>query len=152
MDGEPVTFREALDEHPTRWQKAIADKYLSHKENGTWKPANLPPGKKALSSKWVFKNKTNADGSIRHKARLVVRGFEQRQGIDFKETFAPVAKFPTVRIMLALATHFDWEIEQMDVKTAFLYPEIEDEVYISIPEGYRQFHPARHSPKRFLGY
>jgi len=152
MDGEPVTFREALDEHPTRWQKAIADKYLSHKENGTWKPANLPPGKKALSSKWVFKNKTNADGSIRHKARLVVRGFEQRQGIDFKETFAPVAKFPTVRIMLALATHFDWEIEQMDDKTAFLYPEIEDEVYISIPEGYRQFHPARHSPKRFLGY
>ena len=85
---------------------------------------------------------TNADGSIRHKARLVVRGFEQCQGIDFKETFAPVAKFPTVRIMLALATHFNWEIEQMDVKTAFLYPEIEDEVYISIPEGYRQFHPG----------
>jgi len=140
-DGEPVTYREALAEHPTRWQKAIADEYLSHKENGTWTPADLPPGKKALSSKWVFKNKTNADGTIRHKARLVVRGFEQREGIDFKETFAPVAKFPTVRIMLALATHFDWETEMMDVKTAFLYPEIEDEVYIAIPEGYHKFHP-----------
>ena len=142
-DGEPVTFQDALDEHPTRWQKAIAEEYASHEENGTWRPATLPAGRKALSTKWVFKNKTNADGSIRHKARLVVRGFEQKQGIDFQETFAPVAKFPTVRIMLALATHFDWEIHQMDVKTAFLYPVIEDEVYISIPEGYQEFHPDK---------
>ena len=64
-----------------------------------------------------------------------MRGFERREGIDFEETFAPMAKFTTVRIMLALATHFDWEIQQMDDKTAFLYPEIEEEVYIAIPEG-----------------
>jgi hypothetical protein len=89
----------------------------------------------------VFKFKTNADGSRRYKARLVVRGFEQREGIDFEETFAPVAKFPTVRIMFALAAHFDWDIEQMDVKTAFLYPEIDEEVYIKMPEGYRLFYP-----------
>ena len=140
-DGEPVTFQEALDEHPTWWQKAIAEEYASHKENGTWRPATLPAGRKALSTKWVFKNKTNADGSTRHKARLVVRGFEQKQGIDFQEWFAPVAKFPTVRILLALATHFDGEIHQMDVKMAFLYPEIKDEFYISIAEAYQQFHP-----------
>ena len=139
-DGEPVTLGEAL-EAPEKWHEAIADEFRSHKDNGTWKPAKLPPGKKALSTKWVFKIKTNADGSLRYKARLVVRGFEQREGIDYKETFAPVAKFATVRILLALATHFDWEVEQMDVKTAFLYPEIEDEVYISKPEGYNAFHP-----------
>ena len=75
----------------------------------------LPVGKKALRTKSVFKSETNADGSRRYKARLVVRGFEQREGIDFAETFAPVAKFTTVRIMLALATHSDWEVEQMDV-------------------------------------
>ena len=71
----------------------------------------------------------------------MVRGFEQQEGIDFEETFAPVAKLPTVRIMLALATHFDWEIHQMDVKTAFLYPNIKEEVYIAMPEGYKEFHP-----------
>jgi transposase InsO family protein len=140
-DGEPVTLSEALAEEPIKWRHAVVDELQSHKENGTWKRADLPPGKKAISTKWVFKFKTNADGSRRYKARLVVRGFEQREGIDFEETFAPVAKFTTVRIMLALATHFDWEIEQMDVKTAFLYPEVEEEVYISIPEGYKMLYP-----------
>jgi len=140
-DGEPVTLREALQEEPIKWREAIADEFKSHQENGTWVPAKLPAGKKGISTKWVFKFKTNADGSRRYKARLVVRGYEQRAGIDFEETFAPVAKFTTVRVMLALATHFDWEIHQMDVKTAFLYPEIEEEVYITIPEGYDEFHP-----------
>jgi transposase InsO family protein len=140
-DGEPVTFTEALAEEPVKWRHAIADELKSHMDNGTWRQATLPPGKRALSTKWVFKFKTNADGSRRYKARLVVRGFEQREGIDFEETFAPVAKFTTVRILLALAAHFDWDIEQMDVKTAFLYPEIEEEVYIAMPEGYKMFYP-----------
>lgn len=140
-DGEPVTLTEALMEEPLEWNRAVADELKSHMDNGTWTRATLPAGKKALNTKWIFKFKTNADGSRRYKARLVVRGFEQREGIDFEETFAPVAKFTTVRIMLALATHFDWEIEQMDVKTAFLYPEIEEEVYIRMPEGYKMFYP-----------
>ena len=140
-DGEPTTLTEALKEEPVEWNRAIADELHSHMENGMWTQATLPVGKKALSTKWVFKFKTNVDGSRRYKARLVVRGFEQREGIDFEETFAPVAKFTPVRIMLALATHFDWEVEQMDVKTAFLYPEIEEEVYITMPEGYKLFHP-----------
>jgi len=140
-DGEPITLTEALHEEPERWKYAVADELKSHMDNGTWTRATLPIGKKALSTKWVFKFKTNADGSRRYKARLVVRGFEQREGIDFEETFAPVAKFPTVRIMFALAAHFDWDIEQMDVKTAFLYPEIDEEVYIKMPEGYRLFYP-----------
>ena len=76
-DGEPVMLREALDEHPMKWQNAIVDEYLSHKENGTRKLAHLLPVKKVLNSKWVFKKKTNDDGSTRHKVRLVIRGFEQ---------------------------------------------------------------------------
>ena len=140
-DGEPTNLTEALKEEPVEWNRAIAHELHSHMENGTWTKAMLLVGKKALSTKWVFKFKTNADGSRRYKARLVVRGFEQREGIDFEETFAPVEKFTTVRIMLALATHFDWVVKQMDVKTAFLYPEIEQEVYIKMPEGYKLFYP-----------
>ena len=82
-DGEPVTFKEALLEVPIKWKEAIADKFKSHKDNGTWTSAKLPPEKRAISTKWVFKFKTNMDGSRRYKARLVVRGFEQREGIDF---------------------------------------------------------------------
>ena len=101
-----------------------SDEYRSHKENGTWKPAKLPPGRKALSTKRVFKIKTNPDGSFGCKSRLVFRGFEQREGIDFQQTFASLAKFLTLQVLLALAIHFNWEIEQIDVKTAFLYPTI----------------------------
>ena len=137
---EPVTFKVVLEDLQ-KWHESIADEYRSHKENGTWKPAKLPPGRKALSTKWVFRIKTNPDSSLRYMSRLVVRGFEQREGIDFQETFAPVAKFPTVRVLLALATYFDWEIEQMDIQTAFLYPTIEEEVYIAVREGYWIFHP-----------
>ena len=105
----------------------------------------LPPGRREILSKWVFKTKVNADGSLRYKARLVVRGFEQREGLDYQETFAPVAKFPTLRVLLALAAHLDWEIHHMDVKTAFLYPELKETVYMTPPEGYGEFLPD-HKP------
>ena len=104
-------------------------------------PGNAPGREKGLKPQVGIQVQNERSGSRRYKARLVVRGFEQREGIDFEETFAPVAKFTTVRIMLALTTHFDWEVEQMDVKTAFLYPEIEEEVYIKMREGYKLFYP-----------
>ena len=105
----------------------------------------MPPGRREISSKWVFKTKVNADSSVCYKARLVVRGFEQKEGIDYQETFAPVAKFPTLRVLLALAAHFDWEKYHMDVKTAFLYPELKETVYMTPPEGYDEFLPD-HKP------
>ena len=87
----------------------------------------------------------NADGSLRFKARLVVRGLEQREGLDYQETFAPVAKFPALRVLLALVAHFDWEMHHMDVKTAFLYPELKETVYMTPPEGYGECLPY-HKP------
>ena len=145
---EPQTLTEALERDPVEWQRAIEDELQSHIENGTWEPAQLPPGRDAISSKWVFKTKVNADGTLRHKARLVVRGFQQREGLDYQETFAPVAKFTTVRVLLALAAHFDWEVHQimMDVKTAFLYPKLRESVYMAPPEGYEEFMPSLPHP------
>jgi len=138
-EEEPTTLEEALELEPVKCREAILDKLKSHEKNGTWELASLPDGLKAISCKWVFKIKTNPNGSIRHKARLVIREYEQREGIDLQETFAPVAKFATIRVILAIATFYDWEVEQMDVKTAFLYPELEEEVYMELPEGFRKF-------------
>ena len=86
-----------------------------------------------------------ADGSLRFKARLVVRGFEQREGLDYQETFALVAMSPTLLVLLALPAHFDWEIHYINVKTAFLYPELKETVYMTPPEGYGEFLPD-HKP------
>ena len=126
-DNEPQSYNEDMADS-TKWPVAIKSELDSHIENGTWEAGKLPPGRRGISSKWVFKTKVNADGSLRYKARLVVRVFEQREGLDYQETFTPVAKFPTLGVLLALAAHFDWEIHHMDVKTAFLYPELKETV------------------------
>ena len=84
--------------------------------NKTWKLANLPANKKAIGVKWVFRTKLNPDGSIsKHKARLVVKGYAQNYGIDYTETFAPVARHDTIKFLFALAAHKGWKIHQMDV-------------------------------------
>jgi hypothetical protein len=92
--------------------------------------------KKAIGSKWVFKTKRNPDGSTRIKARLVIKGFEQRRGQDFDETYAPVGKLTTLRYLLGLAAKQRWSINHMDVVTAFLNPTIDrDDVYMALPPG-----------------
>lgn len=99
--------------------------------------SSLPPQSKVVSCKWVFKVKRHADGSIeQYKARLCACGFDQVAGVDYEETFAPVAKFQSIRVILALAAHHDLELHQMDVKTAFLYGKLEEDVYLDQPEGY----------------
>jgi len=109
-------------------------------ENKTWdlvdEASILKSGKRIIGCKWVYRLKRNADGSRRFKARLVIKGNEQEYGIDFEETFAPVAKFSTIHLLLALAAQFDWEIEQMDAVTAFLNPPLLEEVYMRQPEGF----------------
>jgi hypothetical protein len=93
--------------------------------------------KDVVSSKWLFKIKHVVDGSIeKYKARFVTRGFSQKEGIDYEETFAPVARYTSIRTIIALAANMKWKLHQMDVKTAFLNGIIEEEVYIEQPQGF----------------
>ena len=106
-------------------------------DNKVWTLVDLPDSRKAVENKWIFKRKTDADGNITvYKARLVAKGFRQIQGVDYDETFSPVAKLKSVRIFLAIAAFFDYEIWQMDVKTAFLNGDIEEELYMVQPKGF----------------
>jgi hypothetical protein len=98
---------------------------------------DLPNNRKPIGSKWIFKRKLNASGCVeKYKARLVAKGYTQREGIDFMETFSPVAKFTSVRIIGALTAYFDLELHQMDVKTAFLNGNLEEDIYMSQHDGF----------------
>jgi hypothetical protein len=112
-------------------------KLESIKKNETFMICDLPGNQKVIGCHWVYKIKQNQDGSVsRYKARLVVKGYSQQYGINYEETFAPVAKFTSIWILLLIAAAMDMEIHQMDVQTAFLNGDLEEEMYMSQPEGY----------------
>ena len=135
---EPVSYKHAMKgSDAALWQAACLQEYNSLLENGTWELVDLPPGRKAIGHKWVFKIKLHADGTIdRYKARLTAQGFSQKADIDYHELFAPVAKFSSIRVVLSIATILDWEIDQIDFETAFLNGDIEEEIYMTQPEGF----------------
>ena len=136
INEEPWDWNEAKDDKV--WREACEDEISSIRKNKTWTLVELPEGCKAIGLKWIFKIKRNADGSIsKYKARLVAKGYVQRQGIDFEEVFAPVARIETVRVIIALAASNGWEIHHLDVITAFLHGDLQEEVYVSQPEGFK---------------
>jgi hypothetical protein len=109
----------------------------AHSQNGTWEIVKLPPGKRAIGSRWFMKVKYNADGSLdRYKARLVAKGYSQRPGFDFKETFAPTVRYSTIRIILAIAALEDLELRSIDISHAYLNGHLEEEIYMQQPEGF----------------
>ncbi|RDX84970.1 hypothetical protein CR513_33901, partial [Mucuna pruriens] len=130
--GEPEDYCEALaHKDRARWMEAMRDEMNSLKKNQTYELVRLPKGRKALQNKWVFRLKDEGQGSlVKHKARLVVKGFGQKKGIDFDEIFSPVVKMTSIRTILGLAASLDLEMEQMDVRTAFLHGDLEEEIYM----------------------
>ncbi|KAM1944122.1 hypothetical protein ACFX15_012370 [Malus domestica] len=122
----------------------MAEELQALHENNTWTIVKLPKGKKAVGSRWVYKTKFHSDGTIeRNKSRLVAQGFTQTYGVDYKETFADVAKINIVRVLLSVAINKAWPLFQMDVKNAFLYGELEEEVFMKLPPG----HPKSNNPE-----
>lgn len=132
---EPANVDEALAE--PCWKKAMDAELDAIRGNGTWEFAALPEGHRAIGLKWVYKVKRDPAGNVvKHKARLVAKGYSQRQGVDYDEVFAPVARMETVRLLLALAAHRGWSVHHMDVKSAFLNGDLQEEVYVHQPPGY----------------
>jgi hypothetical protein len=134
---DPETFAEASGH--ADWDTTMNEEYCSLMENDTWDLVPLPNGRKLVRCKWVYRTKYVSDGSVeRHKAQLVAKGFSQVEGIDYNETFAPVAKMNSIRLVLALAGSHKWEVHQMDVKSAFLHGDLQKEIYMEQPPGYVQ--------------
>lgn len=139
---EPNSFEEA--NQSKEWRKAMEEEMQALLQNETWDIVPKPKDVKPISCKWVYKLKVRPDGSIdRYKARLVARGFSQTYGLDYEETFSPVAKITTVRVLLALAANKSWRLWQMDVKNAFLHGELDREIYMEQPKGFEsKSHPS----------
>ncbi|GJW85559.1 retrotransposon protein, putative, ty1-copia subclass [Tanacetum coccineum] len=143
--NEPANYKAALsDPEFEKWLVAMNEEMQSMNDNKVWKLVVLPPNAKVVKSKWIYKKKTDMDGKVYiYKARLVAKGFTQTYGVDYEETFSPVADIRAIRILIAIAAYYDYEIWQMDVKTAFLNGFLEEEIYMEQPEGF--IDPNHHS-------
>jgi hypothetical protein len=131
----PSKVQDAMNDE--KWAKAMAVEMDALEKNCTWELVPLPPGKQTVGCRWVYTVKHNSDGSVdRYKARLVAKGYTQKYGVDYDETFAPVAKIKTIRVLLSLAANLDWPLQQYDVKNAFLHGDLNEEVYMDLPPGY----------------
>ncbi|CEG39881.1 gag-pol polyprotein [Plasmopara halstedii] len=133
----PTTFKSAMESsEAVEWREACNSEIESLRRNKTWELVPLPHGRKAIGNRWIFRVKENQNGEIeRYKARLVAKGFAQKYGIDYKETFAPVAKFTSIRVLLSLSAKYNLTVHQMDVKTAFLNGVLEEDIFMVQPDG-----------------
>jgi len=135
--GDPTSWKEATTStDKTKWVDAMEEVESLH-VNKVWDLVELPKDRKAVGSKWVYKTKISANGTIeRYKARLVAQRFSQKYGQDYDETFSPVVRFESLRTVIALAVQNGLKLHQMDVTTAFLNGQLKEEVYMKQPEGY----------------
>ena len=132
---EPTTFKTAVTN--PHWQEAMQKEIMALHANDTWSLVPYTEGMPLITSKWIFKTKYHSDGSIeRHKARLVARGFQQTPGLDYTETYSPVIKPCTIRLVLTLAAHHNWDVQQIDINNAFLHGELKETVYMNQPQGF----------------
>ena len=119
------------------WKKAINDEVESILQNHTWELVDLPPSSKPLGYKWIFKKKMKAYGPIdKYKARLIIKGYNQKEGLDYFDTYSPVTRMSSIRMLIAIAAIHNLEIHQMDVKTAFLNGDLDEEIYMEQLEGF----------------
>lgn len=129
IDAEPSSYEEAVEKKV--WKDAMLKEYQSIMKNDVWDVVPRPQGKSMVTSKWIYKIKHEGDGSIeKYKARFMAHGFSQKEGIDYEETFAPVARYTSISAIMAIAAKMGWKLHQMDVKTAFLNGVVEEEVYV----------------------
>lgn len=134
---EPVNYTQASKKR--EWRIAMEQELEAIEKNETWSLTELPPGKKAIDLKWVYKLKKDTEGKVvKHKARIVAKGYVQQYGVDFEEIFAPVTRLETVRLLLALSAKNGWTVHHLDVKSAFLNGELKEEVFVSQPEGFEK--------------
>ena len=139
-DNVPCTYREAVQSTDSaKWKSAMDEEMKSLHQNKTWELVQIPKGKKTIGCKWVYTKKEGLPGenNIRYKARLVAKGYAQKEGIDYNEVFSPVVKHSSIRILLALVAQFDLELAQLDVKTAFLHGTLNEEIYMTQPDGFK---------------
>ncbi|WVZ25700.1 hypothetical protein V8G54_004244 [Vigna mungo] len=131
---DPTHYKEAVQH--AHWRDAMQAELTALEQNNTWTLTTLPPHKQAIGCKWVYKTKHKADGTIdRYKARLVAKGYTQLEGIDYFDTFSPVVKLTTVRLILSLVVVHNWHLRQLDVNNAFLHGDLNEEVYMHPPPG-----------------
>ena len=135
-EDEPQTLRGAINSNARdNWLAAVHSELSSHHKNGTWTPSEVPRGRAAIPSRWVFKLTRGPAGEIiKYKARLVAKGFKQRPFLDFNEKFLPTLRTTTFRLVCALACQYQLELHQTDVSTAFLVPKLKEEIYMRLPE------------------
>lgn len=132
---KPSCCEEALKD--PKWKKAMKDEISMIKKNKTWEMVDKPQDRKVIGVKWVFRTKLNADCSInKYKSRLVVKGYAQIFGVDYSDTFTPVSRLDTIRLVLVVAAQQGWKVFQLDVKSAFLNGVLQEEIYVEQPEGF----------------
>ena len=134
-DGEPSCYWEAMKASESdKWKLTMKEEMDALEKNKTWDLVELPKDIKVVGCKWVYRLKKGIDDKVaKHKARLVAKGYSQKEGIDFHEIFSPVVKLVSIRLVLALVALLDLELEQLDVKTAFLHGDLDEDIYMEQP-------------------